>query len=126
MSEAFDAPGVFAAAELPPALAAPSGLVRWRFASAGYLSEAGEVPANTPWLPGILGDVELAASAIDALALGGRVALSLADISLSDRGRLLGDVVRFGSAVGRAATLRAMPVANSRASNFGAPRHVQI
>lgn len=121
MSEAFDAGGAYAAAELPPAFAAPSGVVRWRFASAGYMSAAGETPANTPWLPGLLGDVELAATAIDALAIGGRVALSLADMALSDRGRLLGDVARYGSATGRPATLRVLPVANARASNFGAP-----
>ncbi|MES2712964.1 MAG: hypothetical protein V4653_15385 [Pseudomonadota bacterium] len=121
MSEAFDAAGAYASAELPSAYVALANLTRWRFATAGYLTDAGEVPASTAWLPGMLGDVDLSASSIDALAIGGRVALLLAEISLSDRGRLLGDVVRYGTATGRAAMLRVLPVANARSSNFGAP-----
>jgi hypothetical protein len=120
MIEAFDGPAFFPPAFIPDAFVAPQGVGAFRFSSAGYATGPAETPASTPFVPAILGDVDLAQSAFDAVAIGGRTALGVAEIELSDRGALR-DAVRFGTADGRVASVRVARVTEPRARNRGTP-----
>jgi hypothetical protein len=57
-----------------------------------------------------MGDVELSQSAVDALGIGGRVALGLADIDLWDGDGAMADLIRYGTADGRRVAIRVAPV----------------
>ena len=113
------APGLAAPATLPPELVAAQGIATLRLGSTAWASLPTDDPANTVWGARLLGDVELSQSAVDALGIGGRVALGLADIDLWDGDGALGDLVRYGTADGRRVAIRVAPVAAARASNTG-------
>ncbi len=119
--EGFAAAGVVAPGVLPDALVTPQGVGVLRFASAAYASGPGDVPANVLWPPRLLNDIELAQSAVDAIAIGGRMALGLADVDLFDADGALADAIRYGVADGRAARISIAPAVAPRASNVGTP-----
>lgn len=121
MSEAFDAYAWLSPAELPAGLVAPQNITTLRWATAGYATRGTDLPASTPWLPRVLGDVTLAQSAIDGLGFGGVVALATGEIPLWDGDNALADLDRYGVADNRALRLRVLPVANAVASDFGQP-----
>lgn len=119
MDIAFDAPGTWAPAVLPASLVAPQSITTLRFASAGFLSTPADDPPSTPWQPRILGDVEISQSAADALGVGGRIALGLADIALWDADGFFADTIRYGTADGRNVVIRAVPATTPRDSAVG-------
>lgn len=118
--DAFASPGTFAPAVLPDAFVTPQGTTVFRAASAGWASDPDDDLGSTVWYPRMLGDVELSQSAVDALGIGGRVALGLADIDLWDGDGALADLARYGTADGRRATIRIAAVSQPAASNAGA------
>lgn len=115
----FDAPGTWPPAVLPTALVAPQNITTRRFASAGFLSTTTDDPPSTAWVPRLLGDVEIGQSAADALGIGGRVALGIADIALWDADGGLADSIRYGSADGRRVVIRTVPASRPRESALG-------
>lgn len=117
--EAFAAPGLYAPALLPPGFQAPATLTVLRFASAGYITAPTDDPPHTPYPPRILGEIAIGQSGADALGLGGRIALGLAEIELWNADRALDGLIDAGLADGRAATVRALPVLSAQASDFG-------
>src|SRR5690349_9739571 len=119
MLEAFEAAGTGPPAWLPESLASRQGLAVLRIASAAYASRATDSPASTPWEPRLLGDVELSQSAMDAVALGSRVGLTVAELELWDADGWAAELARYGTADGRAARLRCVPVTDPQASDFG-------
>jgi len=119
MLEAFEAPGAWPLAWLPDDLASPQGISILRLATAAYASRPTDDPPNTVWEARILGDVELSQSAMDALAFGGRVGLTVAEIDLWDGDGWAADLARYGTADGRAARLRSVPVLDPQASDLG-------
>lgn len=117
----FAAPAALAPATLPAALVTPQGIATLRIASAGYASLGTDTPADTLYAPRLLGDVVLAQSALDAIAVGGRVALGLGDIELWNGDGQLADLVRYGTADGRRVAIRVAPARLPRASDVGSP-----
>jgi hypothetical protein len=120
VTEAFDAPAWLAPAELPAALVSPQGIEWLRWSSAGYATRPTDSPASTPYPARIIGDVEMAQSAVDALGLGGQVAVTAGDIRLADGDGALADLDRYGTADGRAIRILTLPVRDNTASDFGA------
>ena len=119
MLDAFDSAGAWPLAWLPDALLAPQGTALLRVASAGYATRATDDPASTVYEPRILGDVELSQSAVDLLGLGGRIALTVAELALDDADGWAAEMARYGSADGRGAVLRTVPVLDRHRSDFG-------
>jgi hypothetical protein len=119
--EWFAAPAAHAPAWLPPGFTAAQLVVTYRVGSAFYATAPGDDPANMPWHPRILGDVEVSQAGIDALGIGGRLALGIADIDLWDADGALAQMVRYGTADGRPATLRLADVVAPFAADFGTP-----
>ncbi|HYF08507.1 MAG TPA: hypothetical protein VD970_12860 [Acetobacteraceae bacterium] len=119
MAEAFEPWGACPPAWLPDALAAPQGITTLRWASAGYATGPGDDLPNTVWAPRLLGDVIVTQTALDALGIGGRVALGIAEIALANGDGGLADLIRYGTADGRAVRVLAVPVTNDRASDLG-------
>ncbi len=115
------APGLAPPATLPPELVATQGITVFRAASTAWASDVTDDPASATWSARLLGDVELAQSAVDALGIGGRVALGLADIEMWDGDGAFADLVRYGTADGRKVTIRVAPATIPRASNTGTP-----
>ena len=103
------APGLAPPATLPPDLVAAQGIALFRAASAAWASDVTDDPASTAWSARLLGDVELSQSSVDALGIGGRVALGLADIEMWDGDGAFSDLVRYGTADGRKVTIRVAP-----------------
>jgi hypothetical protein len=116
----FDAPAFTAPAFLPNAFVSPQNIATLRLASAGFVSAPGDTPALAFYEPRILGEIEIGQSAADALAVGGRVALTVSEIALADADGFSGDLARYGGADGRAVRVLSLPVVNPRASDFGA------
>ena len=100
------APATTADAELPADLVTPQSVMVFRAANAGWASGPGDDPPNTLWPARLLGDIELSQSAIDAIGVGGRVALTIADIVMWNGDIALADAARYGTADGRAITVR--------------------
>ncbi len=117
----FDAPGIWAPAELPAGLLAPQGTQTLRVASYPYGSaeSRGSNASALYWPPRILSDVVVQQSAIDAVGMGGVLALSAADIELADGDDWSAALDRYDTAVGRAATLRQVAARNSQATDLG-------
>ncbi|MCA3585823.1 MAG: hypothetical protein IOD03_19365 [Methylocystis sp.] len=116
----FDAPGMLAPAFLPEAFVSPQNIATLRLASAAFYSAANDTPARAYYEPRILDDIEIGQSAADALAVGGRVALTVSEIALADGDNFAADLARYGLADGRAVRVLSLPVVNARASDFGA------
>lgn len=117
---AWDPAGTEAAAVLPASLAAVQSVQVARYGSAGYATSGDDDPANTVWAPRILGDVEISQTVFDALGIGGRQGLTLSDVLLHDADGHFRDMVALGTADGRRAVLRTVPVLTPRAWNYGA------
>ena len=115
----FDALGMLAPTFLPDAFLAPERIATLRLASAGFFSAPGDTPALVFYEPRILEDIEIGQSAADALAVGGRVALTVSEITLADGDNFAADLARYGVADGRAVRVLSLPVLNARASDFG-------
>lgn len=117
----FGPAGTDPALVLPAALVSPQdvGILRW--ATAGYRSDIADQPANTPWEPRLLGDVVLEQAAADALSVGGCLSLGLGEIGLADADGALADLDRWGTADGRAASIRVVPVVQAQLSDVGTP-----
>ena len=98
----FDAHGMLAPAFLPDAFVAPERIATLRLASAGFVSAPGDTPALAFYEPRILEDIEIGQSAADALAVGGRVALTVSEIAVADGDNFSADLARYGVADGRA------------------------
>lgn len=116
----FDAPAMIAPAFLPAAFVSPQNIATLRLASAGFVSAASDSPALAFYEPRILGEIEIGQSAADAVAVGGRVALTVSEIALADGDGFSADLARFGGADGRAVRVLSLPVMDARASDFGA------
>lgn len=117
----FDAAGLDAAHVLPAALAAPQTVGTLRWASAGYISDIADAPANTLWEPRLLGEVTLQQSAADALSIGGTLSLGVGEVGLADADSALADLDRWGTADGRAVQITVIPVENAQRSDAGTP-----
>ncbi len=88
------APGLAPPATLPPERVAAQGITVFRAAFTAWASLPTDDPASTAWSARLLGDVELSQSAVDALGIGGRVALGLADIDMWDGDGAFADLAR--------------------------------
>lgn len=120
MSEtAFAPPGVWPPAVLPAEWVSGQGITVLRMATAGWISGIADEPANTLWPARIKGDVALSQTAADALGIGGRIALGISDIDLWDGDNALADMIRYGGADGRNATIRVAPALSPGASDIG-------
>jgi len=117
---AFDAPAMITPAFLPDAFISPQNIATLRLASAGFVSAVTDTPALAFYEPRIMGEIEIGQSAADAVAVGGRVALTVSEIALADADGFSADLARFGGADGRAVRVLSVPVVNQRASDFGA------
>lgn len=120
MTEAFDAAATLAPAELPGGFGAAQGVEPLRVSSSGYATGPAESPASTGYDAAVMGEIEVSQSAFDALGVGGRVALGVADVVVRDLG-IVREIARLGTAVGRAAIIRTAPVISPRARNRGTP-----
>ncbi|WP_372918765.1 hypothetical protein [Sandarakinorhabdus sp.] len=119
MSDGFAAPGTVAPAVLPAAFVTPQGVVVLRFGSATWISSTADDPPNTPYPARLLGDVEVSQSAVDALFIGGRMALGVADIALFDADGAADTAIRYGIADGRNVVIRVAAATTPNASNVG-------
>jgi hypothetical protein len=117
----FAAPATLSPGTLPEAFIAPQGVATLRIASAGYATATDDTPASTSYIARLLGDVVLSQSALDAVGVGGRVALGLGDIDLWDGDGQMADLVRYGTADGRAVAIRVAPALDPQASDVGSP-----
>lgn len=118
--EAFAPPGLYAPAILPAAFAAVATVTVLRLASAAYITDPADDPGNTLYTPRLYGDITVGQSGADALGIGGRVALGLAEFDAWNADGGLENLIRYGVADGRPVTVRALPVSDVRAGNFGA------
>ena len=109
MTNAFAPPGVWPPDVLPSEWVSGQGITVLRMATAGWISGIADEPASTLWPARIKGDVALSQTAADALGIGGRVALGISDIELWDGDNALADLIRYGGADGRNATIRVAP-----------------
>jgi hypothetical protein len=116
----FAAPGAVAPAVLPDTWITPQGIAVFRAANAGWTSEPYDDLPNMLWPARMLGDVELSQSAVDAIGVGGRVALSVGDISLWNGDAALSTASRYGTADGRAIAIRVADAVPSRPVLLGA------
>lgn len=119
--ESFEVPGLDAPAVLPAGYIATQTIVQFRASSAGYATGPGDDPPNAVWPARILGDIEISQTAFDTLGIGGRIGLTLSDIRLWDADEQLLGMVAHGIADGRAAAVRAAPVTDTQAGDFGSP-----
>jgi hypothetical protein len=94
----FDAHGMLAPVFLPAAFLAPERIATLRLASAGFVSTPGDTPTLAFYEPRILEDIEIGQSAADALAVGGRVALTVSEIALADGDNFAADLARYRAA----------------------------
>jgi hypothetical protein len=117
--DSFASWGAVPWATLPAEAMAVQALQTWRIASAGYATAPTDDPANTLYTPRIYGDIEVSQSGIDAFGIGGRVAMGIADVALADADLAALGPIAFGTADGRPATVRVLPVTSPQASNFG-------
>jgi hypothetical protein len=106
-------------ATLPGDLMAPQTVVPWRIATAAYATGPTDDPPHATWYPRILGDIEVSQSGMDALGIGGRLALGVADIDAWNADRAVDAIARYGTADGRAATVRVVDVRDARLGDFG-------
>lgn len=90
-----------------------------RFATAEYVGAAGASPPV--YQARVLGGIEIGQSVADAVAVGGRASLTVADVALDNADGALDAIARFGLAAGRPVSLRAVPVVSPAASDFGTP-----
>jgi hypothetical protein len=117
----FASPATIAPATLPAAFITPQGIETLRIASAGYASGAADTPPSTSYTARLLGDVVLSQMALDAVGVGGRVALGLGDIDLWNGDGALADLARYGTADGRRVVIRVAPASAPRESDVGSP-----
>jgi hypothetical protein len=106
-------------ATLPAALLSPQTVAAYRIATAGYATGPADDPAHTLWYPRIPGDLEISQSGVDALGIGGRLALGITEIDVWDADGALSQMARYGTADGRAATVRVVEVREPRLGDFG-------
>lgn len=92
-----------------------------RFATAAWHSDVADDPPSTAWAARILGDVEVSQDIIGGLGIGGVVALTAAELIVSDQDNWAGDLSRYSTADGREAEIRVAEVTDVRASDFGTP-----
>lgn len=95
------------------------GTLRW--GSAAYMSAPDDQPSNVGWYPRLTGDVTLTQDASDAISVGGMLSLSSGEIILDDADGALADLDRWGTADGRAITIRTIPVVSPAAADYGTP-----
>lgn len=117
--EDFDAPGLYAPAELPPAFSAVQSVVVLRLASAGFATAPTDDPPSMPYEPRLLTELEIGQTALDALGFGGRVGLTIAEADLWNADRQLDGLAIDGIADGREITVRVLPVVDTAATDFG-------
>jgi hypothetical protein len=106
-------------ATLPAELLSPQTVTPYRIATAAYATGPADDPAHTLWYPRIPGDLEISQSGVDALGIGGRMALGIAEIDVWDADDALSQMARYGTADGRAATVRVVDVRDTRLGDFG-------
>ncbi len=104
---------------MPAEWVSGQGITVLRMASAGWSSDPADDPASTLWPARIKGDVVLSQTAADAIGIGGRVALGISDIDLWDGDNALADLIRYGGADGRTATVRTAAAIAPAASGMG-------
>lgn len=117
---AFDAPALDAPFVLPAGFVAAQNVLTLRIASHGFLSSGSDTPADTLYEARLLGDLEIAQSASDALTVGGRVALTASELDLWNGDGVLTPVIAEGRADGRTIDIRAAPVGARHRSDWGA------
>lgn len=121
LTPAFDAYGVQAPAELPAALVTPQNVSVLRIATYPYGSAATRDLAGAAvfYPPGILSDIAVEQAALDAIGVGGVLALSIGEVALSDADGFAADLDRYDTAVGRAATVRVVESRVPQATDLG-------
>lgn len=119
--EWFAAPALTPPALLPDGFQVVQNVGQVRFASAGYITGPLTEPANRVFPPRLYGDIAISQSGVDALGIGGRIALGVAEFEVWNADNALDQMVDWGTADGRAATIRIAPVLDQQASDFGTP-----
>ena len=113
--------GFLPEATLPDGAAEDQAETPLRFATAAWHSDTADVPRSTAWPPRILGDVEVAQDVLGGIGVGGVVALTAAELIVSDQDNWASDLARYSTADGRDAEIRVAAVTDPRASDFGTP-----
>jgi len=104
---------------LPGSFAAVQGITVLRMASAGYATSSADDPADTAYSPRLYGDISVSQSAVDAFGIGGRVAMGIAEFEVANADSALNNLIAYGTADGRNAVIRVVPVTALQASNYG-------
>lgn len=108
-------------ADIPSDLAAEQGVATLRVATYPYGSAATRVLTGEAyyWEPRIVSDVVVEQQAIDAVGIGGVLALSVGTIDLADADGWAADMARYGTATGRAASIRSVDAMTPQATDLG-------
>jgi len=117
--EAWDASGVLPPATIPAGFMADQGLVTARWADRGYLSRGTDTPPNTLYAARLLSDVEIGQSVVDALTIGGQVALTVSELEFWNGDDVFNAIASGGRMDGRSIAIKTLPVLNRAASDWG-------
>lgn len=115
----WDAPLVWPVFDLPATLAAPQSIVTARYADRGFLSRGTDTPADTLYEARLLSDVDIGQSVVDAVTLGGQVALTVSELEMWNGDDVFNAIASGGRMDGRAIAIRTVPVADCAASDWG-------
>jgi hypothetical protein len=114
MTTAFGAPGELAPADLLPADQAPASVFTQLWANRGLIFSD-----DTFYQARLTGGFAIQQSAIDAIAVGGRIATTTAPVGLNNDDRLLDSIIDLNAALGRKAAVKITPAPLPSASDAG-------
>lgn len=120
-AEAFDTLAGLPLAHIPASAQAPANISTSRYADRGYLSRTTDTPASTLFEARLMGDIEIAQSVIDAVAVGGLVSLTASELELWNGDDLFDALAAEGRLDGRPLRIKTVPVVDRAASDWGSP-----
>lgn len=116
---AYDAGATQPIAHIPASALAPAGTVTARYADRGYLTRTTDAPANTLYEARLVGDVEISQSVIDALGVGGVVALTASELELWNGDDVFDALASEGRLNARPVTVKIVTASDRAASDWG-------
>lgn len=117
--EAFDTLAGLPIAHIPPSAMAPANVATARYADRGYLTRTTDTPANTLFEARLMGDIEIAQSVIDALAVGGLVSLTASELELWNGDDVFNALAAEGRLDGRPVRIKIVQASDRAASDWG-------
>lgn len=118
-TEAWGAPAELPLATLPLSLLALQSVITARYADRGFLSRETDTPASALYEARLLSDVDIGQSVADALAVGGKVALTVSELELWNGDAVFDAAAAEGRMDGRMVRISTAPVSNRAASDWG-------